>query len=152
MLSTATADYAYTIANSTPDFVLLPEILVRLGEAYALLPELAKAIQSYERAIEIKPDYWPAYERLATAYTQARLPDRALEALRNGLRVLPEQPELLRQYKQLGGKLADVARPPSALSADKEVSDSARLNQPNAPRPAGSAASASCPSAGGACD
>ena len=59
----AIQDYVCTLNNSAPDMVLLPEILVRMGEAYLKVGSTADAYPFFEMARRIKPDHWSAYSR-----------------------------------------------------------------------------------------
>ena len=59
------------IDRAAPDFVLLPEILTKRGESFIAMGEGPKAIPDLQRAIEVKPDYWPAYVNLSDFYKGA---------------------------------------------------------------------------------
>jgi tetratricopeptide (TPR) repeat protein len=107
LLEQAVNDYRYTLDNSTADFVLLPEILTRLGEAQAMRGRQIEAIAAYERAISAKSDYWPAYERLALTFADAKLPKRALEAAKRGLIEVPGQTRLMELFLRFGGDSND---------------------------------------------
>jgi len=52
-----------------------------------LLPE---AIRSYERAVELEPDYASAYNRLGVAYREAGRPDRAVSCWEKALELRPD--------------------------------------------------------------
>jgi tetratricopeptide (TPR) repeat protein len=112
----AIADYIYTIENSTPDFVLLPEIHMRVGEAYQADRQYARAIDAYGTSVRLKPDYWPAYLRMAETYQLANLPDRAREAIAEGLRQAPDAEALKQRAKELARGPKPPARPASAAS------------------------------------
>jgi tetratricopeptide (TPR) repeat protein len=123
LLEQALNDYRYTLDNSTDDFVLLPEIMTRVGEAQGMLGRQAEATAAYERAIKIKRDYWPAYERLALTFAEAKLPKRALEAAKRGLIEVPGQTRLMELFLRFGGdpKDPDLVAPAPAPAASGPV-------------------------------
>jgi tetratricopeptide (TPR) repeat protein len=111
-------DFDYVLnfveARKLYDFVLLPEILTRKGEALVGLGRGARAIAEFERAIELRPDYWPAYAQLADYYRDSGEVDRAREVLHAGLARSPDTPALTRRLKELDDTVArpgDRARP-----------------------------------------
>lgn len=101
LIETAVGDYQYTIRHSTPDFVLLPEILLRLGEAYVLLGDPASAISAFEASLAKKPDYWPARLAAADLLVKLRMREQALRTLRDGLALTPDQPNLRSRLAEL---------------------------------------------------
>ena len=105
-------EYRYVIKNSRADFVLLPEVYLRIGEAHATLDEHALALEAYAKARTIKADYWPAYAREAELLEAVGLKAKARELLEAGLRNLPNNPELQNHLQRLGGKVP-VAAPAS---------------------------------------
>jgi tetratricopeptide (TPR) repeat protein len=115
LLQSAVADYRYVINNSTPDFVLLPEIYTRMGEAYLLLSNPGAAYEAFLRARELKPDYWPAYSRWADVLIRIGQKTEAKQLVESGLRHAPESKALLAQYRQLGGD-------PRRIVSDKPAS------------------------------
>ena len=54
------SEYYYVINNVPGNFVLLPEIWTRIGEAELLRENYKAAYGAYENARQLKPDYWPA--------------------------------------------------------------------------------------------
>lgn len=135
----AIKDYLYTLDNSAPDMVLVPEILVRLGEAYLKVGDTANAYSAFEKARRVKPDYWPAYSRWVDVLIKSNLRKEALALARQGLAHAPASEVLRRQYISLGGDpskvVAIVAVSPLAASAPE-----AAASAPLAPTPAASAA------------
>lgn len=55
------ADITFSLERSTPDFVLLPEMYTRIGEAYLGLGDDRNAEVTFKKAWEANPSYWPAY-------------------------------------------------------------------------------------------
>jgi len=68
---------------------------------------LGDAIAHYRRAIELKPDYAPAYNNLGSALRANRQPDAAIAAYRRALELRPDFPDA--QYN-LANALLDEGR------------------------------------------
>jgi len=58
-------EFDYVIRSVPRDFILLPEILTKKGKNLILLGQSQLAINELQRAIELKPDYWPPYAELS---------------------------------------------------------------------------------------
>ena len=104
-LRSAAADIYYVVERADASFVLLPEILTRRGESLRKLRDFPNAESSYRRAIEVKPDYWPAHLGLAQSYVDRG--DRA--AARKQLEQSIPQVSDARMLKKM---LADLQRSP----------------------------------------
>ena len=98
----------FTLDKVKPNFVLLPEMLTKRGEVLLLLSESGAAYDSFRRAREIKPDYWPAYTKWAEVLIKSGLKAEAKVLIREGLKYAPESKELLAQFKLLGGSAAEL--------------------------------------------
>ena len=94
-------EFKYIIDRSPDDFVLLPEILTKKGENLVRLGQGAFAVFEFERAIELKPNYWPPYAQLADYYKSAGEKEKAREVLSKGLSQSPDT-------KALQQRLADL--------------------------------------------
>ena len=81
----AIKDIDYFIQRAEPNFVLLPEMLTRRGEALAKLKRHVDAETTFSEAIERKPDYWPAYKGLANTYLDQSRVANARETLNLGI-------------------------------------------------------------------
>jgi len=104
LLSRAIDDCKYVVTNTSADFVLLPEIYLRMGEYYERLGQPVAALLHFERSQQTKPDYWPAY--LHTAQLQAKLGKRAaaVAAVSEGLKQVPQQAQLQVELARLSGR------------------------------------------------
>merc|ERR1719285_601797 len=71
--------------KTQPNFV---EALVNIGDIYALWEKPDLAIQQYERAVEIRPNFHTAHKRLAVAYTEAGKRAREAGNVREAIRLL----------------------------------------------------------------
>ena len=132
LIEVAISDYFYAVENSTSDFRPLPEIYLRLGEAYELLEQYAQAIKSYETASSLKPDYWPAYQRHAETLIKLRLNVRAKQVIELGLRMIPDQPMLVQLKNRIDGAAAERrVSPPKADTAGSESSTNPGAGSPS---------------------
>jgi tetratricopeptide (TPR) repeat protein len=92
----AVANLTFVVKNSTPDFVFLPEVLFRRGQAHKKLKELDEAIRDLRQAVEMRPDYVFAVSELADAYASRGKKKEAREVLEKGLQHSPDS-KFLRQ-------------------------------------------------------
>jgi len=89
--------------KTQPNFV---EALVNIGDIYALWEKPDLAIQQYERAVEIRPNFHTAHKRLAVAYTgagkRARDAGNVREAIRLFKKALFHNPSSSNAWLNLG--------------------------------------------------
>jgi tetratricopeptide (TPR) repeat protein len=97
----AVDEFDYVLRNVRPDFAMLPEILTKRGEALLGAGRAPQAIAAFERAIELKPDYWPPYARLSDYYKSTGDLAGARQILGQGLTRSPDAKGLLRRLKEL---------------------------------------------------
>lgn len=109
LLGRVIADYEYVIRQAPQDFVLLPEILTRKGEAELLRSLPNDANKSFARARALKPDYWPAYSAWAEFLIRAGKKAEAKSIVKSGLEHSPDSRALRDLYRLLGGHLSDMA-------------------------------------------
>lgn len=110
-------EYQYVIRNSSPDFILLPEIWTRIGEASLLAGDIGGALEAYATARQIKPDYWPAYTQWAEFLLRYDKKAEAKELVKKGLEQVPDAAPLIALYRRLGGDPATVVRTRTAVPA-----------------------------------
>lgn len=121
------SEYYYVLNNSPPDFILRPEVLVRMGEAELLRENYGAAYDAYFKARQLKPDYWPAYSQWAAVLIKAKKNNDARKLVEEGLIHSPESTVLQEMLRKLGGD-------PSKIKA-----------RASSPAPAATAASAATP-------
>lgn len=141
--------------EQTPDWILRPEAYVNLGKVLLSMSRLGRAskgeaVLNFEKAIEIKPDYAPAYAALSDLYVDLGQKSKSIAALEQGLQHAPDTVSLQRRYKQLTGKTfvpppssgqaAQTPKPPDAATAtpaqqDAPTSGSAPANAAPADMP-----------------
>lgn len=110
-LEGAIADFQYVIAHTAPDFRILPEVYLRMGDAFVQLQNYGAARDAYTMARQKKPDYWPACVNWAEALLKIGSKRDALKHLSECLAVTPEAPALRSAYQRLGGDLNALPRP-----------------------------------------
>jgi tetratricopeptide (TPR) repeat protein len=108
-LSDAVTEFDYVIARAPEDFVLLPEILSRKGENLKSLGRGGVAVLAFERALQIKEDYWPPYAHMSDYYRDLGDRVKAREMIERGLSKVPDAPALKRRLSEL--QAAPPARP-----------------------------------------
>jgi tetratricopeptide (TPR) repeat protein len=138
-------DYEYVLQFAKPDFVLLPEIYLRMGETYIELKDYARAVESFGKSVDAKRDYWPAYVRWSSVLSKLNKKREALAKLEEGLRITPSEPGLIQAYEALGGNHRAFVKnlPPMVVAAPTPAPDQQPLPPPPLPAPsAGPAASA----------
>jgi tetratricopeptide (TPR) repeat protein len=101
-------DLQYVIENTTPDFILLPEIYTKIGEVQIDLKRPMDARDSFARARSLKPDYWPPYFQWGQYLLQAGLKKDAREVVEEGLSYAPQSRALRSLLVELGGDPAKV--------------------------------------------
>lgn len=100
-LTDSIGEFDYVITRVSDDFILLPEILTKKGENLILLGKGQVGILELERAIELKPDYWPPYAHLSDYFKSLGDLKMAREILERGLSLSPESKGLLRRADEL---------------------------------------------------
>lgn len=100
-LTDSIGEFDYVITRVSDDFILLPEILTKKGENLILLGKGQVGILELERAIELKPDYWPPYAHLSDYFKSLGDLKMAREVLERGLSLSPESKGLLRRADEL---------------------------------------------------
>lgn len=118
------------LENTSPDFVLLPEVHLQKGLLYSLQKQDAKAAAAFTKAIDGNPRLPKAYAELAGYYVRMKNKKTALETVTRGLQNNPESKVLKRLYKELGGTL------PFPEPAQAAPSPAATEAKPQAPEPA----------------
>ena len=115
-LTDSLLEFDYVLERAPADFVLLPELLTKKGANLVLLNRGPEAVVHFERAIEARPDYWPAYGELSDFFRAVREPEKAREVLERGLAAAPNTPALERRLSELD-KARGERRPQAAGTA-----------------------------------
>jgi len=104
LISNAVSDFGFVLKNSPEDFVLRPEVFYRRAKAEVLLGDYGAAIDDFSRSRKLKPDYWPSYVGEADVLIKAGQRREAQQLLREGLKLLPDEPNLVAALKRANGK------------------------------------------------
>lgn len=118
-LGDAIGEFDYVIEHASDDFILLPEILTKKGENLARLGRGPTAVLMFERAAQLKPDYWPPYGQMSDYYKEQGDLKKAREALERGLSFSPDAPGLKRRLEELGSTGAGKKGSPRSSQAEK---------------------------------
>lgn len=94
-------EFDYVIERVPQDFKLLPEILAKKGENLIRLGQAPLGIRELQRAIELRPDYWPPYVELSDYYKGAGDLQKAREYLEKALSYSPDAKGLKRRLTEL---------------------------------------------------
>jgi tetratricopeptide (TPR) repeat protein len=116
-LQNAINEFDYVLARAPQSFVLLPEILAKKGETLIRQGRGALAVEPLERAMELRPDYWPPYAHLSDYYKDAGDPKLARQVLERGLSNSPDAKGLQRRLAELD---AGPGKPKSSPSPDRK--------------------------------
>ncbi|MBI3772186.1 MAG: tetratricopeptide repeat protein [Gammaproteobacteria bacterium] len=131
---------------------LRPEAYVNIGKAQLLQSRRTggssgEAVTNLMKALELKPDYVPAYYALGDFYSDMGDQKKALSVVEDGLRYSPKSKGLLRRFKALGGTVPPTPNVVTGASGSPDViEDTPTEQQPSAaedavPPPAVSAVS-----------
>jgi tetratricopeptide (TPR) repeat protein len=110
----AVREFEYIMERTPREFPLLPEMLTKKGEALLARGKTALALAEFERAIELKPDYWPPYAHISDHYRSAGDLVKAREVLEAGLTRSRGAKGLQRRLEELdreSAKASDKRRP-----------------------------------------
>ena len=107
----AIKDMQYVIARAPPDFVLLPEIFLRMGQAAFGSGDVPGALEYFDRSRRAKADYWPAYIEIARTNLSFGRRQAAEAALKAGLAASPDEPNLKQALAQLSARPVGAKKP-----------------------------------------
>jgi len=134
-------EFDYVIQRVPPDFPLLPEIFTMKGENLIQLGRGPLGILELQRAIELKPNYWPPYAAMSDYYKEIGDLAKAREWLERGLSVTPDVKALRLRMAEIDGakdkRKNTPQRPekPSAPQSPAEKSAAQPDSQPAEPPP-----------------
>jgi tetratricopeptide (TPR) repeat protein len=109
-LNDSIQEFDYVINRVPPEFKLLPEILTKKGENLIRLRRDQEGILQLQRAIGLKPDYWPPYAAISDYYKERGNLAKAREWLEEGLSASPEVKALKRRRAELDAAKDKPAR------------------------------------------
>lgn len=114
-----------------PSWEFIPHTYKELGEAYYFEKSYGQAIIFGQKALELKPDFLPAYTLVAQSYEAIGDRQKALAAVTEGLKHEPKSKGLQRRYTELGGKQPfpipyqkqEVQTPSGDTISEEEIAD-----------------------------
>lgn len=92
--TSAIGDCNYVVSLSPPDFVLLPEIFLRMGQFHLAADRPVDALMHFDKSRQAKPDYWPAYLESSKVNASLKRSHEAINILKAGLEVMPNESRL----------------------------------------------------------
>jgi tetratricopeptide (TPR) repeat protein len=101
-------EFDYVLNRVEPTFALRPEILTKKGESLAALRR-PEAVEPLYRALEAKPDYWPAYAALSDYFRDTGQTEQARQWLQKGLAAAPNATPLQRRMAEIDKSAAKRA-------------------------------------------
>lgn len=113
-------EFNYVLGYMKDDYVLLPEVLTKKGENLFRMGKPVDALASLQRAIEVKPDYWPPYAALSDYYKDNGNKAQARAWLEKGLAAAPDA-------KGLRQRMADLDGVKGKRKDNQETSDKAAV-------------------------
>lgn len=99
----AIQDFFFSIERTTPEFVLLPEMYSKAGQAYLGLQDEKNAEIAFKKAWEANPEYWPAYLWWAQRLMKQGKRHEALVVAEEGLKNSPGCKPLERLIAEMRG-------------------------------------------------
>jgi tetratricopeptide (TPR) repeat protein len=115
-LNNANMEFDYVLERAPQDFVLLPEIHTKKGQVLMLEKRKPLALEQFQRAIELKPDYWPPYAYMSDHYREAGDLKKARELLEGGLSLSPDAKGLQRRLAEVDAESAKRKNSPKSDS------------------------------------
>jgi tetratricopeptide (TPR) repeat protein len=100
----------YVVERAPPDFVLLPEIFLRMGQFTFERGDVANALEYFEKSRQAKAEYWPAYVEIAKANRSIGRLQHAEAALKAGLEVMPDNANLKQALDELKSASASTKK------------------------------------------
>ena len=99
-LAQSVTEFRYVLDRVAPDFALVPEILTKKGENLLRLGK-SEGVGDLTRAIQLKPDHWPAYAALSDYYRTLGDFEAARTWAERGLSAAPGTKALQRRLAEL---------------------------------------------------
>ena len=114
--------HAKDLAEQYPDAFIVWSLM---GASFVQIGNLERAIQSYQEALSIKPDYVDGYNNIGVALQNKGELDEAIEAFQKALILKPNDADC---YNNLGVALKDKGNFDDAIEAIKESIETKNIN------------------------
>jgi tetratricopeptide (TPR) repeat protein len=93
-LSDAVSEFDFVLRGAPDEFVMLPEVLMKKGETLLRIGQVAAGLEALEKAIAIRPEFWPPYARISDHHVANGNLAKAREVLEAALSIAPDAPGL----------------------------------------------------------
>lgn len=130
-LAMAKAEIGGVVQKLAPGSTLAGEILLHRGIVNSLMKKDAEALQDFLEAVSLNPRLAKIHLTLADYYHDRKQQVKALEALSEGLRYVPDSEALKRRYKEFGGKLPYPEPIVAIPEPEARTEESAKNDNPN---------------------
>ena len=107
----AVIEQAFTLTKQYPETFV---VWIILGASYAQIGNLDRAIETYQHALSLKPDYVEGYNNMGVALKDKGKLDEAIEAFKKALSLNPDYVEA---YTNMGNVLKDKGKIDEAIEA-----------------------------------
>jgi len=101
LLLQAENEINYVIEHSSPKFILMPEIHLKMGITQKLMGNDVKAMQHFTKAIQLKKNYVPAYAHIIDFFKEHQNYKKAIETAKRGLKYSPNSKALKAKLREL---------------------------------------------------
>lgn len=100
----AVRECTYVLDRTDDTFTLKPEIYYKRGVALMALGKRVEAVENFTAAVNIRPDYEPAYVSLSQFFERAGDRAEARRLIEEGLRWVPQSTQLTARLAELDGR------------------------------------------------
>jgi tetratricopeptide (TPR) repeat protein len=101
LLRHAANQFTYMLNLSSPKFILMPEIHLKMGVTQELMGKRVEALKHFLQAIKLKRDYVPAYLKVINFYKELHDVESAARIARTGLKYSPNSKTLQNELREL---------------------------------------------------
>jgi tetratricopeptide (TPR) repeat protein len=110
LFTSSIKDIYYVLERAPTNFVLTPELYLRIGQYHAALGQALEALEAFEKSRIAKADYWPPYVETANLNVRIGRRSEAEQVLRRGLEIMPNEQNLLQALSRLPPSNKPMAR------------------------------------------
>ena len=101
----AVGEFEYMFTHSSSTFWMRPEMHVQKGKLLAAAKRNVEAVNEFEKALQVNPNYVEAYAVLSDLYKNTGQQSKSITAVEQALQLAPNNKSLQRRYNQLTGKV-----------------------------------------------
>ncbi|GAB4432138.1 MAG: hypothetical protein OHK0040_01940 [bacterium] len=105
----------------------LPEALLKLGICYKMTGDTNSAIDALKKALKLKPDFMEVYNEIVDVLEQQNLFDEAFQVIDAGLKLFPENADLIYGRAKLLFKSGKIEEAEKELDRAMKLSKSGKI-------------------------